>query len=97
MSDFKKHLAEQLKDKDFKKEWDKLNNMNTIIINIEDEAFNQVTAWLDKFLADYPNSSYQTISPISNDETLEAMRDVETGENYEEITLKDLQLPTKQT
>jgi len=27
---------------------------------------------------------------IPNDETLEAMRDVETGDNYEEITLEDL-------
>jgi len=27
---------------------------------------------------------------IPNNETLEAMRDVETGDNYEEITLEDL-------
>jgi DNA-damage-inducible protein J len=27
---------------------------------------------------------------IPNDETLQAMRDVDTGENYEEITLDDL-------
>ena len=27
---------------------------------------------------------------IPNDMTLEAMRDVETGENYEEVTLEDL-------
>jgi len=27
---------------------------------------------------------------IPNDETLQAMRDVETGENYEDITLEDL-------
>lgn len=27
---------------------------------------------------------------IPNDETLEAMRDVETGNNYEDITLEDL-------
>jgi DNA-damage-inducible protein J len=27
---------------------------------------------------------------ISNDMTLEAMRDIETGENYEEVTLEDL-------
>jgi len=27
---------------------------------------------------------------IPNDMTLEAMKDVETGENYEEVTLKDL-------
>ena len=86
MSDFKKHLAEELKDPKFKKEWDKLNSMKTIIINIEDEAFKQVTAWLDKFLEDYPNSSYQTISQVPNDETLQAMKDVETGENYEDIS-----------
>ena len=28
---------------------------------------------------------------IPNDETLEAMRDVETGDNYEDIALEDLQ------
>ena len=27
---------------------------------------------------------------IPNDETLEAMRDVETGNNYEDVTLEDL-------
>ena len=27
---------------------------------------------------------------IPNDETLQAMRDVETGENYEDVTLEDL-------
>lgn len=27
---------------------------------------------------------------IPNDETLQAMKDVQTGENYEEITLEDL-------
>ena len=27
---------------------------------------------------------------IPNDETLEAMRDVETGKNYEDVTLEDL-------
>ena len=27
---------------------------------------------------------------IPNDETLQAMKDVETGENYEDITLEDL-------
>lgn len=34
-------------------------------------------------------NSYQTISPIPNDETLEAMRDVETGKNYEDVALED--------
>jgi hypothetical protein len=90
MSDFKKHLEEELKDPTFKKEWDKLNNMKTIIINIEDESFKEMIEYLDKFILDHPNSSYQTITPIPNDETLEAMQDVETSENYEEVTLDTL-------
>jgi len=62
MSDFRKQLAEELKDPKFKEEWDKLHSMRTIIINIEDEAFDQVIAWLDNFLKDYPNSSYKAKS-----------------------------------
>jgi len=80
---------------DLKKEWDKLNNMKTITINIDDKYYDEIIKELDKFILDYPNSSYQVISSIPNNETLEAMKDVETGENYENTTLQDLEPPTK--
>ena len=41
-----------------------------------------------KFLKDCSNNSCQTVSKVPNDETLQAMRDVESGKNYEDVTIE---------
>ena len=68
--------------------------MRTIIINVEDELLKDTIKHLDKFLLDYPNSTYQVISLTPNCETLESIQDVDSENNYETITLKDLEPPT---
>ena len=67
-------------------------------VNIKDQAkeiFNQYGLSLSQAVNIFLTQSVMNRGlpfdvKIPNEETLQAMRDVETGENYEDITLEDL-------